>query len=168
MPARTPFRLPASVALLALALPVAACAGASDGPPTERGTIVLPQAGQDRAAAHASSPGEPSASSTPPSDSTGAPSRGDGTGTGSPSPGVAGPRSSFEVVASEAPCETDADCVPANCCHASACTNRAQAPNCQQVMCTAECRGGTIDCGGGCLCVEGRCAARLVRMTPAQ
>ncbi len=168
MPVRPSLRLPRFLVVAALALPVAACAGANEARPAERGAIVLPQAGRDRSVAHASPRGAPSTSSSPPSDATGAPSADDGTRTGSPSPAVAGPRSSFGLVASEAPCETDADCVPAACCHATACTNRAQAPSCQQAMCTAECRSGTIDCGGGCLCVEGHCAARLLRMAPAQ
>lgn len=59
------------------------------------------------------------------------------------------------------PCNTDSDCVPAECCHAAACVAKANAPDCTDVMCTMECRADTIDCGGGCLCFEGRCAARL-------
>ncbi len=168
MPARPPLRLPASLALLALALPVAACAGANDGPAAERGTIVLPPSGEEGAAGPARRDEGANASEASPGSAAGSSTEGEVTGGQTPPRGVPGPRRSFEVVASEAPCETDADCVPASCCHASACTNRAQAPSCEQVMCTAECRGGTIDCGGGCLCVEGRCAARLVRMTPAQ
>lgn len=65
------------------------------------------------------------------------------------------------IVVSDAPCETDADCVPAQCCHAAACTNTAQAPSCDEVECTEECRFGTLDCGGACSCQEGKCAARL-------
>ncbi len=58
-------------------------------------------------------------------------------------------------------CASDADCVPAECCHAAACVARERGPSCGDAMCSAECRYGTIDCGGGCLCHEGRCAARL-------
>jgi len=58
-------------------------------------------------------------------------------------------------------CETDADCVPAACCHATECVAQANAPSCGDAMCTQECRYGTLDCGGGCLCHEGHCAARL-------
>ncbi|NOY93705.1 MAG: hypothetical protein GXP55_21175 [Deltaproteobacteria bacterium] len=58
-------------------------------------------------------------------------------------------------------CETDADCVPAGCCHATSCAAQANAPSCGDVMCTQDCRYGTLDCGGGCLCHEGHCAARL-------
>lgn len=57
-------------------------------------------------------------------------------------------------------CRTAADCVPATCCHATACVPRNAGPDCDDVMCTRECRPGTIDCGGGCECREGRCAAR--------
>lgn len=66
-----------------------------------------------------------------------------------------------EVVVGSDACTTDADCVPAACCHASACVARANAPACGDAMCTTDCRSGTLDCGGGCLCRDGRCAARL-------
>ena len=66
-----------------------------------------------------------------------------------------------ELVMSEAPCETDADCVPNGCCHPTACIAAADATDCLDVHCTADCRAGTLDCGGACLCHEGRCAARL-------
>ncbi|MCB9632309.1 MAG: hypothetical protein H6721_09280 [Sandaracinus sp.] len=66
-----------------------------------------------------------------------------------------------DLVLSEDACETDEDCVPAGCCHAAACVGTANAPSCGDVMCTQECRYGTLDCGGRCLCHEGRCAARL-------
>lgn len=65
------------------------------------------------------------------------------------------------LVVGEDACASDADCVPADCCHAAACVARAHAPACGDAVCTTECRYGTIDCGGGCLCHEGRCAARL-------
>ena len=58
-------------------------------------------------------------------------------------------------------CQSDADCVKASCCHAAACVHRDNAPDCSETMCTADCQFGTTDCGGGCLCHEGRCAARL-------
>ena len=66
-----------------------------------------------------------------------------------------------DLVLGEDACETDADCVPAGCCHAAACVAQANAPSCVDVMCTQECRYGTLDCGGSCLCHEGRCAARV-------
>ncbi|MDQ3031296.1 MAG: hypothetical protein M3Y87_02690 [Myxococcota bacterium] len=82
-------------------------------------------------------------------------------------------QSSFEVVVSgaceplgeieptEVACESDADCVPAGCCHPTTCTAAAQAPSCGGTFCTLECRAGTLDCGGRCLCLEGRCAAYI-------
>lgn len=71
------------------------------------------------------------------------------------------PADSERLRVGDDPCTTDADCVPAQCCHADACVAKQNAPDCTDVMCTMECRAGTIDCGGGCLCFEGRCAARL-------
>ena len=60
---------------------------------------------------------------------------------------------------SGAMCETAADCVPAQCCHPSACVAKKEAPTCDDVMCTEECRGDTMDCGqGSCGCVDGQCA----------
>ncbi len=58
-------------------------------------------------------------------------------------------------------CSTDSECVPAECCHATACVSKSQAPQCADVMCTMECRGGTLDCGGSCGCKEGKCNAVL-------
>jgi hypothetical protein len=60
-----------------------------------------------------------------------------------------------------AECSSDADCVPATCCHPKTCVAKSAAPDCSATMCTKECRGGTLDCGGSCLCKEGRCDARL-------
>jgi hypothetical protein len=62
-------------------------------------------------------------------------------------------------------CTKDADCVPASCCHPAACVPKSLAPNCAAVMCTMECRPKTLDCGGHCSCVEGRCSAVLSDMS---
>jgi hypothetical protein len=64
-------------------------------------------------------------------------------------------------VSSSDRCKVDADCVPAACCHPAACTSRDKAPACADIGCTADCRPATIDCGGGCACIDGVCAARL-------
>ncbi len=72
------------------------------------------------------------------------------------------------LVVGEDACETDADCVPAACCHAAACVAAANAPSCEDAMCTMDCQFGTLDCGGRCLCHEGRCAARLSEMPRPQ
>ncbi len=64
------------------------------------------------------------------------------------------------VVGTDA-CNTDADCVPSGCCHPTACGSRAHQPACGDAVCTSECRYGTLDCGGACLCQGGLCAARL-------
>jgi hypothetical protein len=66
------------------------------------------------------------------------------------------------LVVSQDACQSNADCVPATCCHAAACTTKEKAQSCDGVMCTQVCQPGTMDCGGGCLCFEGRCAAKLM------
>src|SRR5262245_45050653 len=59
-------------------------------------------------------------------------------------------------------CSSDSDCVPAVCCHASACVHNSKAPDCSRVMCTQDCQPGTIDCGGDCYCDTGACKAHIV------
>lgn len=53
-------------------------------------------------------------------------------------------------------CETDFDCRPTSCCHATGCvdTTVAPAPNCTDVLCDTQCVHFTLDCGGRCLCNE--------------
>ena len=59
-------------------------------------------------------------------------------------------------------CKTDSDCVPLECCHATRCGPRDEAPECTQVVCTAECHPRTLDCGGVCACTtDGHCVAKL-------
>jgi hypothetical protein len=72
---------------------------------------------------------------------------------------TADPAPADQTTASGAPCQTDADCVPAECCHPKACVIKSKAPdNCADMMCTAECVEGTMDCGkGSCGCKEGEC-----------
>jgi len=74
---------------------------------------------------------------------------------------------SMSTAGDDAACRSDADCVPATCCHATACVARDAAPECQNVACTMECRPETMDCGGGCSCDGGRCVARLAPPPPA-
>lgn len=81
---------------------------------------------------------------------------------------TSGETSGGQIVVGTDACTTDADCVPADCCHAAACVARANGPSCGDAMCTMDCRSGTMDCGGGCLCQEGRCAARLMVMEQPQ
>jgi hypothetical protein len=68
-----------------------------------------------------------------------------------------------EVVAGgTVPCTTDADCVPQECCHPSTCGAPSSKPDCSATMCTLECKSGTMDCFGGCLCGEDKkCAAKI-------
>lgn len=56
-------------------------------------------------------------------------------------------------------CSSDADCVPDACCHAVGCVSKDQAPQCDDVFCTMECREGTLDCGGYCTCENNKCVA---------
>lgn len=59
-------------------------------------------------------------------------------------------------------CKTSEGCVPAQCCHPTTCTSVTNAPNCEGVACTMECRPGTMDCGqGSCACEEGVCVAKI-------
>ena len=88
------------------------------------------------------------------------------TGSGEPEPitldrGPEETSSSEGLVIGSDACTTDADCVPDGCCHPSACVAQGNAPGCADVMCTTDCRYGTLDCGGSCLCHQGHCAARL-------
>jgi len=54
-------------------------------------------------------------------------------------------------------CSVDADCVPAQCCHPTGAVNKAYAPDCAAVLCTASCEG-PLDCGAGEIkCVSNRC-----------
>lgn len=55
-------------------------------------------------------------------------------------------------------CTTDADCVPAQCCHPTSCVRQAAKPVCDKTICTMSCEG-PLDCGAGsCGCTNGRCS----------
>ena len=55
-------------------------------------------------------------------------------------------------------CTVDADCVPAQCCHPTSCTNKAAITRACNLMCTTGCTG-PLDCGAGsCGCTNGRCS----------
>ena len=57
-------------------------------------------------------------------------------------------------------CEQDNDCVWATCCHATTAVNWDHAPDCENVLCTAECQPGTLDCGQGEIkCISNVCTA---------
>jgi hypothetical protein len=68
------------------------------------------------------------------------------------------------IVDSTDACTSDADCVPGGCCHPATCVARANAPACGDSVCTTDCRYGTLDCGGSCLCHAGHCAAQLSQL----
>jgi len=59
-------------------------------------------------------------------------------------------------------CSKDSDCVPASCCHPDSCVPAGEAPNCEGMMCTMECKPDTMDCGqGDCKCINNKCKAIL-------
>jgi hypothetical protein len=66
-----------------------------------------------------------------------------------------------EIVMTDVACVQDSDCVKDSCCHATTCVAASARPDCSSVACTADCRAGTMDCNGGCLCQAGKCASKL-------
>lgn len=100
----------------------------------------------------------PTATETPPAPPateapTGTPTGG---ATASPPPGP-----STTVVVSKDACKSDEDCMPSTCCIATACGAASKAPDCSAVRCRRDCSQPNVDCGGGCFCQNGLCAARL-------
>lgn len=62
----------------------------------------------------------------------------------------------------EESCTSAADCVPAECCHAKTAANSAYAPDCSDLLCTADCVPETLDCGQGEIeCVNNRCIVKI-------
>jgi len=54
------------------------------------------------------------------------------------------------------------ECVPASCCHADSCVLESEAVNCSGMVCSMECRPGTMDCGAGhCEFDDGNCEVVL-------
>ena len=80
----------------------------------------------------------------------------------SPATAVDGPRFSTDS------CEKDADCAPAAMCHPDKCVARANVGSMPaDVMCTMECRGGTVDCGyNHCGCVASPSGKKLCALLP--
>ena len=97
----------------------------------------------------------------PPSPSRAAPSDASG-----PEPSSAGAVKS--PVFSTDPCERDEDCAPVPTCHANRCTlrsNVAGAP--EDLICTMECRAGTVDCGYNyCGCAASPSGKKLCALLP--
>lgn len=57
-------------------------------------------------------------------------------------------------------CETDADCVPANCCHPVKTVNKIYVPICNEIKCTDECKG-PLDCScGEPVCIDNTCGIK--------
>ncbi len=66
--------------------------------------------------------------------------------------------SSTNSIPAEKQCTVDADCVPAECCHAKSAVHQNFAADCSETFCTMECAPETLDCGQGEVkCVEGVC-----------
>ena len=58
----------------------------------------------------------------------------------------------------EKECSVDSDCVPASCCHSTACVSKEKAPNCSEIFCSQVCVPETLDCGqGSCACINNKC-----------
>ena len=67
-----------------------------------------------------------------------------------------------EEVSPKIVCSSDADCVAAECCHATSAVNKANAPDCSTIYCTMDCAPNTLDCGQGQIkCVDNMCTVRL-------
>lgn len=66
---------------------------------------------------------------------------------------------SCNYVSPEKVCTEDSDCTAAQCCHATDVVNNDNAPDCNGVLCTANCEPDTLDCGQAkAKCVESACA----------
>jgi hypothetical protein len=65
-------------------------------------------------------------------------------------------------------CEKDADCAPVAMCHADRCAAVARiGPGPPEMMCTMECRGGTVDCGyNHCGCAPSPSGKKLCALLP--
>jgi hypothetical protein len=70
-----------------------------------------------------------------------------------------------DISNSQTYCEKDEDCMPAQCCHPNSCVNKLSV-NCTGILCTEECRAGTMDCGcGSCICKNNRCVVSWINET---
>ena len=55
-------------------------------------------------------------------------------------------------------CNSNTECVPSSCCHPSSCAPLAQSPECAGIICTQECKPGTLDCNqASCQCINNKC-----------
>lgn len=66
------------------------------------------------------------------------------------------------------PCTRDEDCAPVAMCHSDRCVSAARAGSMPaDVMCTMECRGGTVDCGfNHCACVASSAGKKVCALVP--
>lgn len=143
------------IALAGLALVLSACDGEQGNAPAEAGSANVPANPEAEPEAGEKEEPAPKPTIEPQEGAEGGGEGGDAGG---------GLETSERIVVGEDPCKTDADCVPATCCHPNACVSADKKPDCKDATCTLNCQGDTMDCGGGCLCQEGKCAAKLVTM----
>jgi hypothetical protein len=80
---------------------------------------------------------------------------------GSKPEAASAPKSKIELRMGTDPCKKDSDCVKETCCHPTMCVSKDKAPSCKEAVCTLDCKYGTMDCGGGCVCKDGKCAANV-------
>lgn len=60
----------------------------------------------------------------------------------------------------EKQCQVDGDCIPSSCCHSTDAVNKNYPPDCEGIICTVDCQGGTLDCGQGEIkCLQNQCTA---------
>lgn len=60
-------------------------------------------------------------------------------------------------------CSTDADCLPASCCHATTCVHKTAVPATRSCSEQCQCVPFTLDCGGTCGCNSDHvCEAHVV------
>jgi hypothetical protein len=113
-------------------------------------------------------PGPTSASANPPAPASVQsgqplqPSPGDGRPSAvPPTVGPAGNNIPAHEPTPQGECSTDVDCVPAACCHPTACSARSRGLLCADVACTQSCAPNTLDCGqAACVCLGGRCGVQ--------
>jgi hypothetical protein len=71
--------------------------------------------------------------------------------------GLNNPNKTPTPPSSNTSCNSDYDCVPAQCCHPTSCININYKGVCN-LLCTQDC-SGPLDCGAGfCACVDKKCS----------
>lgn len=66
------------------------------------------------------------------------------------------------VFAASTECDSDDDCLPSTCCHATSCVHRSKvdaSKDCSVTLCKATCVPFSLDCGGECRCISRNCSS---------